>query len=175
MKVQFRLFIMAVISIFMASCSDDDVQNSVLNIADVEGSWTLSEINSTPVVDLENNGNTDANLMNQTSCFDGMSLDFDTSGNLTVVTSEITFDANTNPSFSCSLRTDSGSYIISGNDLTVTIPVSGSQETETIVVNVQNNMLSFSLTQNGIAQFFNVPSGESFSAINELEFVYLKN
>lgn len=49
------------------------------------------------------------------------------------------------------------------------------QETQTILVDVQSNTLTFSLTQNDIAKFFSVPEGESFSAINELEFVYLKN
>lgn len=175
MKSEFRLLLVIFISIFMISCSDDDTQNVVLNETDILGTWIVSEINSTPAVDLENNSNSDPNVMNQTSCFDGMSLDFDTGGNLTVVSSEITFDDNTDPSFVCSLRTDTGSYLISGNDLTVTIPISGNQETETVAVDIQNNTLSFSLTESQVAQFFNVPSGESFSAINELEFVYLKN
>ncbi len=157
------------------SCSDDDSQVTTLSVADIEGNWVVSEINSTPAVDLESNGNSDANLMNQTTCFDGMSLDFDNNGTLTVVTSEITFDATATPSFSCELRSDVGSYQISGDVLTITLPISGNQETETINVNVQNNTLSFSLMQSDIAQFFNIPSGESFSAINDLEFVYLKN
>ena len=175
MKSKSSLLFVILISIATTSCSDDDTQNVILNETDILGTWTINEINSTPAVDLESNGNSDTNVMNQTNCFDGMSLDFDTNGNLTVVSSEITFDANTDPSFMCSLRTDTGSYIISGNDLTVTIPISGNQETETILVNIQNNTLSFSLTESQVAQFFNVPSGESFSAINELEFVYIKD
>lgn len=174
MKFQSRFLLIAFFPILLTSCSDDDTQNVVLNETDIEGTWVVSEINSTPVVDLESNGNNDPNLMNQTTCFDGMSFNFDSNGNLTVVTTEITFDANSDPSFICSLRTDIGDYTISGNDLTVTVPISGNQETESVLVNIQNNILTFSLSQVEVAEFFNIPNGESFSAIDELEFVYVK-
>lgn len=174
MKFRSRFLLIAFFAILLTSCSDDDTQNVVLNVTDIEGTWIVSEINSTPVVDLESNGNNDPNLMNQTTCFDGMSFNFDSNGNLTVVTTEITFDANSDPSFICSLRTDIGDYTISGNDLTVTVPILGNQETESVLVNIQNNTLTFSLSQVEVAEFFNIPNGESFSAIDELEFVYVK-
>ncbi|TKS56250.1 lipocalin family protein [Mesohalobacter halotolerans] len=175
-KSKFSLLFVVFISIAITSCSDDDsVQNTVLNVSDIEGNWSLFQINSTPVVDLEGDANTNPNIMAQTDCFNGMSLNFGTNGVLTVVSSEITFDSNADPSFDCSLRTDVGSYSISGNDLTVTIPISGNQEIQTVVIDVQNNnILSFTLTESQVAQFFSVPSGESFSTITELEFVYEK-
>lgn len=175
MNYRYLYFSLLILILINLSCVEDDSSNTSLNTANIEGLWIVSEINSIPTVDLESNGNTNANLMNQTTCFDGMSLDFDANGNLTVVSSEITFDSTATPSFSCELRTDTGTYVISGSDLTVTIPISGTQETQTILVDVQSNTLTFSLTQNDIVEFFSVPEGESFSAINELEFVYLKN
>ena len=167
------LFIFFSISIF--SCSDDDTQVQTLSSSDIVGSWTLVEINSTPAVDLEENGNTDVNLMDQTNCFDGMSLDFDNNGNVSVVTSAIDFDSSASPSFTCSLQTNSGSYTIDQNNLTVSAQISGNQETETLNVTVQNNTLSFTVTEGDIADFFSVPAGESFSSITELEFVYQKD
>jgi len=176
MKISYNFLIFITACLILSSCSDDDDTNiSVLSNSDIEGNWAITEINSTPAVDLESNGNTDPNLLNQTNCFDGMALDFDSNGNLNVTSTEITFDENASPSFVCSLRNDLGSYLISGGNLTVTIPISGNQETQTISVNIQNNTMSFSLTQSDVAQFFNIPSGENFSSINELEFVYQKN
>ena len=170
-----KIPLIVLLSTFIISCSDDDTQVQTLSSSDIVGSWTLVEINSTPAVDLEGNGNTDPNVMNQTDCFDGMSLDFDNSGNVSVVTSAIDFDSSATPSFNCSLQTNSGSYSIDQNNLTVTAQISGNQETETLNVNVQNNTLSFTVTESDIADYFSVPAGESFSSITELEFVYQKD
>lgn len=170
-----KITLLALLSTFIISCSDDDPQNQTLSSSDIVGNWSLVEINSTPAVDLEDDGNSDPNVMNQTDCFDGMSLDFDNNGNVTAVSSEIDYDDSASPSFNCSLRTDSGSYTLNNSDLSVTITLDGSQETETLNVDVQNNTLSFIVTESDVADYFNVPSGESFSSINELEFVYQKN
>ena len=170
-----KISLLVLLSTFIISCSDDDTTNQTLSSSDIVGNWSLVEINSTPAVDLEDNGNSDPNVMNQTDCFDGMSLDFDNNGNVTAVSSEIDYDDSTSPSFNCSLRTDSGSYTLNNSDLSVTVTLDGSQETETLNVDLQNNTLSFIVTESDVADYFNVPSGQSFSSINELEFVYLKN
>jgi hypothetical protein len=149
-------------STFIISCSDDDPQNQTLSSSDIVGNWSLVAINSTPAVDLEDDGNSDPNVMNQTDCFDGMSLDFDNNGNVSVVTSAIDFNSSATPSFTCSLQTNSGSYIINQNNLTVTAQISGNQETETLNVDVQNNTLSFIVTESDVADYFNVPSGRIF-------------
>ena len=171
----FKHLLLLILSISLFSCSDDDTQVQTLSNSDIVGNWTLVEINSTPAVDLEGNGNTDPNVMNQTNCFDGMSLDFDNSGNVNVVTSAIDFDSSASPSFTCSLQTNSGNYTIDQNNLTVTAQISGNQETETLNITVQNDTLSFTVTEGDIADFFSVPAGESFSTITELEFVYQKD
>ena len=163
------------LSLFMISCSDEDTEVQPLSTSTIEGSWSLAEINTTPPVDLEDDGNTDANVMNQTDCFNGMSLDFDTNGNLDMVTSAINFDSSASPSFDCSTQTSSGSYTINQKDLTVTTQISGNEETETLNVDVQNNTLSFTLTESDIADFFSIPGGESFSPITEAEFIYEKD
>ncbi|MDR9401233.1 MAG: lipocalin family protein [Psychroflexus sp.] len=136
MKIYNPIKLLAILSIVMFSCSDEDNVTQTLSSSDIVGSWSLVAINSTPAVDLEENGNSDPNVMNQTGCFDGMSLDFDNNGNVTAISSEINYNANASPSFSCSLRTDSGSYLLNNNDLTVSITLDGSQETETLNVNI---------------------------------------
>lgn len=172
----FKVIILFISTVLFFNCSDEDnVNTQTLSSSDIVGNWSLVEINSTPAVDLEENGNTDPNVMNQTDCFDGMSLDFDNNGNVSVVTSAINYDSTNSPSFSCSLQTNSGSYSIDQNNLTVTAQISGNQETETLNVDIQNNTLSFIVTESDIADYFNVPPGESFSGITQLEFVYQKN
>lgn len=159
----------------ITSCtSDDNNQVTTLTDADVIGEWQLIEINSDPAIDIENDGTTDTNLMLQTTCFDGWGLDFDANGTLTADYAEIEIDPNAIASLICTPQTDTGTYNISGNNLTVSATIDGTTETQTIAITITNNVMSILVTESDITSFFAIPDGEIYSELVSLEFVLQK-
>lgn len=175
MKILFQSIPVIVLLFILSSCSsDDNNQVTTLTDADVLGEWQLIEINSDPSIDIENDGTTDTNLMLQTTCFDGWSLDFDANGVLTADYAEIEIDPNAIATLICTPQTDTGTYNISGNNLTVSATIDGNTETQTISITITNNVMSIFVAESDITSFFAIPDGEIYSELVSLEFVLQK-
>lgn len=175
MKTIIQSLSILMLMLVITSCtSDDNNQVTTLTDADVIGEWQLIEINSDPAIDIENDGTTDTNLMLQTTCFDGWGLDFDANGTLTADYAEIEIDPNAIASLICTPQTDTGTYNISGNNLTVSATIDGTTETQTIAITITNNVMSILVTESDITSFFAIPDGEIYSELVSLEFVLQK-
>jgi len=172
----FKKILFIIVLLVIISCSgDDSPQVTTFSDADVAGEWVLIEINSTPAIDLENDGTMDTNLMLQTTCFNGWGLDFIPNGNvLTAFSADIIFDPTATPTLDCTPRTDAGNYSLSGNDLTVSTTVDGTVESQTLTITVANDTLSFVATESDVESMFNIPDGEIYSNLTSLEFVLQK-
>ncbi len=175
MKTIIQSLSILMLMLVITSCtSDDNNQVTTLTDADVIAEWQLIEINSDPAIDIENDGTTDTNLMLQTTCFDGWGLDFDANGTLTADYAEIEIDPNAIASLICTPQTDTGTYNISGNNLTVSATIDGTTETQTIAITITNNVMSILVTESDITSFFAIPDGEIYSELVSLEFVLQK-
>lgn len=175
MRKTLQLLLMVIAAIFLSGCSGDDSPPlSTFEDADVIGQWVLIEINSTPQIDIGNDGTTDTNLMLQTTCFDGWGLNFDANGTITSDAAEIELDPNAIATLICSPISNSGTYVINGNDITVSTMVDGIAESQTVTVNITNNLMSFDATESDVAGLFNIPDGEFYSNLTSLEFVLQK-
>jgi len=175
MKKIYAVLCILALSIAFSCSGDDSPQVTTFTDADIAGEWFLVELNSTPAIDLENDGTMDTNLMWQTTCFDGWSLEFIPNGNVLNATSaDIIFDPTASPTLDCTPRVDSGNYSISGNDLTVSTTVDGTVESQTLTINISNDTLSFVATESDVASMFNIPDGEVYSNLTSLEFVLQK-
>jgi hypothetical protein len=170
-----KIFPVIALFVLFSSCSSDDsTEMSTFSETDILGQWILIELNSTPAIDIENNGNLEENIMLQTSCFDGWGLNFEANANFTANSSDIDFNPTASPSLVCTPRTDSGTFSLAGNDLTVSVLVDGNVETQTISITIDNNTLSFTATESEVAAFFNIPDDEIYSDLLSIEFVLQK-
>ena len=171
----FHKYILLLLAATLTGCSsDDNPQVTSLTDADVVGQWVLVELNSNPNIDIGNDGTTDTNLMLQTTCFDGWGLDFDANGTLTTNSSDIEIDPNAIATLICTPRTDTGNYVVSGNDITVSTTVDGVVESETVTISITNNTMTILGTESDVAGLFNIPDGEFYSNLMSIEFVLQK-
>ena len=164
-----------IILLLTTSClSDDTLQLTPPSDADVVGQWVLIAINSTPQIDIGNDGTTDTNLMLQTTCFDGWGLNFDANGTITSDAAEIELDPNAPATLICTPISNTGTYVVNGNNIMVSTTVDGVEESQTVTVNITNDLMSFDATESDVAGLFNIPDGEFYSNLTSLEFVLQK-
>jgi len=168
------LRLLAIALLFFSCSGDDSPQVSTFSDADVIGQWVLIEINSDPAIDLGNDGTTDTNLMLQTICFDGWGLEFEANGTLTADSADIEIDPNAGATLLCTPRTDTGTYVLNGNDVTASTTVDGVVESQTVTISIANNLMTILATEADVADLFNIPDGEFYSNLMSLEFVLQK-
>lgn len=161
------------------SCSSDD-DGSGEQTTSLGGVWLLTELNATPATDLNNDGVASVNLLTETTCFDTTAFSFQGNNTGTVNSTIATLEIDQNQIVNCAVRTDSGTYSISGNTLSVTIDINGGTATETRQVVLTGNgsnagdTLAFFVANNEIGAYVNDPGNTVASSIQNLEFVYTK-
>jgi len=73
-------FIAFAACITLASCADDDSNESVNGNVALEGTWELTTFNLQGGVDLNNDGTISENFMTETGCFDNSTVVFNNNG-----------------------------------------------------------------------------------------------
>ncbi|WP_124978765.1 hypothetical protein [Nonlabens xiamenensis] len=157
----------------LTSCETNSV-NSTPNSLDVSGDYVLTSLVADVAVDFNNDGQTDTELMNETTCFDSWDVQFMASGDFTANITDSTFD--TNNQLQCTANTASGTYSFdpATDVLTVTIAVNGGSVTESKAVTFTPTTFSFTLDSQDVANYMPNLTGTPASNISQLDFTYTK-
>ncbi|MFN2260998.1 MAG: DUF5004 domain-containing protein [Psychroflexus sp.] len=165
------------ISFLLLSCSDDDDQVQTLSENDLQGSWTLVEMNASSGVDLNNDGTSNTDITNETDCFDNMTVDFQAENNFMLDYPGLDFDqVDGETVLNCNDNNTTGSYSLNGSTLSITTEIENTVETDDFQVNLNGNQLSFTVTNAQAASYFDFDTSDNENAdLQSIEFVFEEN
>ncbi len=143
------LSVMSLIAgVMMVSCSSDD--NNDNNSNRIEGTYTLREFNTPQETDLNDDGTSNTNQMNETTCYNNSKIDLRADQTFTYDVKQILI--NNEGASSCTEYSVTGIWEASGsgNNAVLTLDYDNPNgDSETLVLNKEGNELSTSsiLTQ----------------------------
>lgn len=172
-----KLISYSIILIFasvLISCDDDDTTPQPLTQGDIQGEWFLNELNASEPVDLNNDGNSNIDLTQETSCFDGMVLNFE-DDTYQFTYPKINFTGENNETLNCGDTLNTGIYTLDNNVLTATTTIDDSTTTESVNVELNNNQLKFTITSSQVSEYLDLENNSNENSDLEfLEFVFEK-
>lgn len=115
-----KVLLFASVAAVMASCSDDDSNNTS---AGLSGTWKVTALTSGEPVDINMDGTASTNLLAETGCYGNTKLVFGANNTVTLHAEEFTFDMETEDLTCETLPAQNGTYVQDGN--TVSISVGG--------------------------------------------------
>nr|WP_298331797.1 lipocalin family protein [uncultured Christiangramia sp.] len=166
------------------SCSKEDIaQESQLKIsnattvttADMVGSWDLTKMMADVEVDLNSTPGGSKNLLDETDCFNTMSITFDANGMFISNNASMSFESGDGDDFSCSSdRMDSGTWNIVDNKLVLNISINGSDYTHEKAIDLGSDTFAFDVTKIESDQYVNDPGNTRASEIRILMLEYTR-
>ena len=180
------LGISAMIILATASCSTEEIsKTSTLKVSnatavtndDMVGQWDLSGMMADTAVDLNDDASSSKNLLDETDCFNTMSITFDEDGTFITNTSQLTFEAGTeNNKFSCLAdRMDSGDWEVRNDSLILTMDINATTYTHKKLINLGTGKFSLKVTKIESNQYVDDPGNTQASPIRILELEYSKS
>lgn len=153
-----RLMSILFIAVMFAACSSDDDGNTPETT--IVGAWTLTEANVEIPMDLNGDGTADRNFMNEIPCFEG-TIAFAANGTFSQTFSMIEeVVVNGQTTYTCNgTATTTGTYVLSGNQLTTTTD-EPEPTTTTTTINLSANTLKATI---------------EFGNFGDVELVYSRN
>lgn len=193
-----NLFLVGAAMLALTACSGEDL-NETANVSlnatsttnttsqdilpsDLVGTWSMYSMASMETaVDFDQDGNYTNDLLEETDCFDPMYFVFYENAEVRTRQARLYFNAMTG-AFTCQTTGDyTATYSVSGNILSVTFTVSGSQYTETRTISRYsesgNEFLMVTLTKeetNAAVYVAKDPGTTVASEIQKIEMVYIK-
>lgn len=161
---------LSAVAMLLVSCERST--ESTTNNQALVGDYVLTSLVADVAVDLDQDGTSDSQLLNETTCFDNVAITFDANGNFTTTVSEVGFDANN--VLTCSTIVTSGTYTFANSVLTITTPINGGSVTESKAVILTPTTLEIGATDAEVAQYFTNSPGTPASAITQVDAVYTK-
>lgn len=158
------------------SCDNDDSSSNLIEPTPIlNGTYILTTLNADVPVDLNNDDITNTNLLEETSCFDIMEVNFNTDGSFSAINSKLDFNGGASGNeVTCTTRTDSGTWSLTENALTLSVIIAGSTITETKEISLTDTTFSFNVTESEIDAYVEDTSESSSSSITELFLEYTK-
>ncbi len=147
---------------------------------DLEGEWLLSAMETDTVVDLNNDGVFNSNILLETNCFEDMGVSFLENGNMTTTNSKLDFKAGSNnDDFKClSGRTDSGSWDVENvnNDerLVITMTIDGTTRTHSRILDRTSKTFAFDISKFESEQYYGNPDGTDAEKVTVLSLEYTR-
>lgn len=182
---RYTLTLLAVITIILFSCSKDDTMSSddslkMSNLAttidpnDLVGEWKLSAMNADTLVDLNQDGKGDKNLLNESSCFNDMKVIFNQDRTFSTTNARLDFNGGTsNAEFVCvKNRIDFGTWDVEGMDLILNINIDGTIYTDRKALNYNTTTFSFDVSKAESNVYVSDPGDTSASKIRILALEY---
>ncbi|MCB7482354.1 DUF5004 domain-containing protein [Christiangramia sediminis] len=171
--------------LMMASCSKEEMaMDSQLKVSnatavttnDMIGYWELSGMMADTAVNLNDDAFSSKNLLDETNCFNTMSITFDENGTFISNNAQMTFESGTsNNQFSCLTdRMDSGEWQVRNDSLILSVEINNSTFTHKKLINLETNKFSLDVTKIESNQYVNDPGNTQASAIRILEVEYTK-
>ncbi|MDR5589316.1 lipocalin family protein [Christiangramia sp. SM2212] len=170
----------------MASCSKEEISmDSQLKVSnattvttnDMIGHWDLSGMMADTAVNLNGDELSSKNLLDETDCFNTMSITFDADSTFVTNNAQMTFESGTSSNeFSCLTdRMDNGRWEVRNDSLILTMMVNGSTYTHKKLINLETNKFSFDVTKIESDQYVDDPGNTQASPIRILELEYTKS
>lgn len=175
-----------VLMFFFSGCSKDESQlNSTLKVSnitaissnDMIGHWELSGMMADTAIDLDSDNASSRNLLDETTCFNTMSITFNEDGTFISNNAQMTFEsgASNNEFFCLSDRMDDGEWQVSNDSLILTFLVDGKTYTHKKLIDLASNKFSLEVTKLESDQYVNDPGDTQASPIRILELEYTKS
>ncbi|MCH4821995.1 DUF5004 domain-containing protein [Gramella lutea] len=184
-KMNYLPVILALMFIISGCTKDESALNSTLKVSnitaissnDMIGHWELSGMIADTEIDLNSDNHYNKNLLNETSCFNTMSITFNEDGTFISNNAQMTFEsgASNNEFFCLSDRMDDGEWEVSNNSLILTFLMDGKTYTHKKVIDLASNKFSLEVTKLESDQYVNDPGDTQASPIRILELEYTKS
>lgn len=176
---------LSLLILIMASCSKEEVSmDTHLKVSnatavsknDMIGYWELSGMMADTAINLNADEVYSRNLLDETSCFNTMSITFDEDGTFISNNAQMTFESgSTNDEFSCLTdRVDAGDWEVSNDSLILTVEINNTTFTHKKLINLETNKFSLDVTKIESSQYVNDPGNTQASPIRILEVEYTK-
>lgn len=136
------------------SCDDEPIDPAIdpssFGSSGVIGTYLMTAFNSSVPTDLNNDGTRSTNQMNETNCFNGNTMVLNSDNTFTSTSKGIDIETNgTNEIITCFVDPNiTGTWSLSGNQLTLTYTQSGQQFTDIFMVS--GSRLTLSITDGEI-------------------------
>ena len=184
-----KLGAVAAMSLVVFSCSPDentDFQSNslktsnlttVISSNDLGGQWNLSQMQADTLIDINQDGTRNTNLLLESTCFNTMDVNFKSDMTFTTHNSKLDFKGGTTgDQFTCANgRDDSGTWAVSNDTLTLNINVDGTIYTQKKKLTYNSTTFSFDVTKLESNQYVSDPGNTSASPIRILSLQYTKN
>ena len=143
---------------------------------DMIGYWELSGMMADVAVDLNDDTSFSKNLLDETDCFNTMSITFDEDGTFISNNAQMTFESgSTNDQFSCLTdRMDEGDWEVRNDSLILTVDINNSTFVHKKLINLETNKFSLDVTKIESDQYVDDPGNTQASPIRILEVEYTK-
>lgn len=193
MKFYKVTLILALVVLSFACSKEDATDNdsfktsnfaASINPDDLVGEWKLSAMQADTLVDLNQDGTGDINLINESSCFNDMKVIFskETKADGSVVkefsTTNARLDFNggtTNAEFVCvKNRVDFGTWDVEGTDLILNINIDGTIYTDRKPLNYNTSTFAFDISKAESNVYVSDPGDTSASRIRILALEYTR-
>uniref|UniRef100_UPI0024908FBE DUF5004 domain-containing protein n=1 Tax=Croceibacter atlanticus TaxID=313588 RepID=UPI0024908FBE len=146
-----------VLFLFFSCDNDDSSSNLIEPTPTLNGTYILTTINADVPVDLNNDDITNTNLLEETSCFDIMEVNFNTDGSFSAINSKLDFNGGASGNeVTCTTRTDSGTWSLTENELTLSVIIAGTTITETKEILLTGEYANKIKIERGIGNAFDV-------------------
>ncbi|QED38808.1 DUF5004 domain-containing protein [Antarcticibacterium arcticum] len=180
--------LLSLTALLFSACSGEDFDDkdaealdqkmlTYIETADLVGHWDLSVLRSNIAVDLNADGTSNTNLLEETTCFDVMNIDLKDDMTFTSVNSRMDFAAGeTNDAFACMApRTDVGTWDVQGDTLTLNVNIAGSIYTHTKKLTMGTNTFSFDVEKWESEQYVKDPGNTVVSGITIMSQTYTRS
>lgn len=189
-RIARSLFVLALTGVVTAGCSKEDVTEEIHSLDVTQsifegqqiqqnqllGSWKIHSINSDVAVDLNADGNSSKNVLQETSCFNNMYFDFNAEGKVETLQGRISFPEGTMVCGGDKVYT--ANYSVTGNDLTVFFTLNGEQVQASKTIGLSQDAtgeyLHVSLEDVAVEEFISDPGNTVVSGVKALELIFVK-
>lgn len=189
-KIALNLFAITLSAAFAVGCSSEAVNdeintlNSTVNVfekqdirqTDLVGTWKIESMISDVAVDLNSDGTSGTEILDETTCFDNLFYSFNEEGGILAHQARLNF---VDGEMQCDGEgTYAATYEVTGNELSVTFQSGESTLTftKTIGLSTANGAtyMHVAIEDYEVAELVNDPGNTSVSSINRIEMIYKK-
>ncbi len=181
----YKIILVFALAIVSFACSKEETTDSdtsfktsnfaaSINPDDLVGEWKLSAMQADTLVDLNQDGTGDINLINESSCFNDMKIIFSQDKTFSTTNARLDFNGGTtNAEFVCvKNRVDFGTWDVEGTDLILNINIDGTIYTERKPLNYNTSTFAFDISKAESNVYVSDPGDTSASRIRILALEY---
>lgn len=176
-------------SLGIVSCGGEDLDDlaaenygstdltASFNEEELVGHWVLSSMTADQEVDLNGDGIASQNLLQETSCFDDMSISFFEDGSFSTVNARLNLGSgDTAGEFGCSGSKEyQGTWEVDGDYLVLNMNVNGNSYTERKFVEYTAGLFSFAISKLESDAYVDDPGDTVASGLQIVELEYSRD